>query len=125
MQSSSLFNALDKLVLEVLTIKVPAGFGGIKTRGRPLAILAHFKKSNLRVKSETNCLAHALITAIAKITDDPNYRLYCQGRKLGHLVRQLLETSICRGNFDYVTLNTNASFILCYRISSVIIPCLL
>jgi len=56
-QSNSCFNALDTLVLEV-TVKMPVRFGDIKIKGRLLAILAHLKKSIVRVKSETNCLAH-------------------------------------------------------------------
>jgi hypothetical protein len=44
-QSNSRFNALDKLVLEVHSVKMPVGFGrGIKTKGRPLDVLAHLKK---------------------------------------------------------------------------------
>ena len=46
----------------------------IKTKGRPLDIVAHLKKSIVQVKSETKSLAHALFIAIAKITYDPNYK---------------------------------------------------
>ena len=45
----------------------------------------------MRVKSEANCLAHALINAIAKITDDPNYTSYRDVWKLGPVVQRLLE----------------------------------
>jgi len=67
-QSNSRFNALDKLVLEVHSVNMPVGFGGDgrKTKGRPLDALAHLKKSIVKVKAETNCLAHALLIAIAK-----------------------------------------------------------
>ena len=51
------------------------------------------EKSILRVKSETNCLAQALIIAIAKITDDPNYMSYSNWWKLGPVVQLLLETT--------------------------------
>ena len=92
-QSSSRFNALDTLVLEVHSVRMPVGFGqSIKTRGRPLTVLAHLKKSIVQVKSKTNCLAHVLIIAIAKITNDPNYKSYRDGRKMEPVVRQLLET---------------------------------
>jgi len=47
----------------------------------------------VKVKAETNCLAHALLIAIAKITNDPNYKSYRDGRKIGPVVRQLLETT--------------------------------
>jgi len=45
-QSNSRFNALDKLVLEVHSVKMPVGFGGDgrKINGRPQGALAHLKK---------------------------------------------------------------------------------
>ena len=59
--SNSRFNALDKLFLEIHSFRMPVGFDrGIKTRGRPLDVVAHLKKSIVRVESETDCLAHAL-----------------------------------------------------------------
>ena len=98
-QSNSRFNALDTLVLQVHSVKMPVGFGrSVKTRGTPLSVLAHLKKSNVRVKSETNCLAHAILIAIAKITNDPNYTSYRKGNKLGPAVNQLLHTT--RINLD-------------------------
>ena len=92
-QSNSRFNALNTLVFEVHTVKTHVGFGGVKKIGRPLATLAHLKKSIVRVKSETNCLAHTLIIPIAKITNDSNYESYHKGRKLDPLVNELLETT--------------------------------
>ena len=92
-QSNSLVNFLGTLLLEVHTVKMSVGFGGVKTRGRPLTILAHLKKSIVRVKSESNCLADVLIIAIAKIANDKNYESYRKGRKLGPLVHELLETT--------------------------------
>jgi len=46
----------------------------------------------VKVNAETNCLAHALVIAIAKI-NDPNYRAYIQGRKIGPMVQRLLQTT--------------------------------
>ena len=94
-QSNSRFNALDKLVLEVHSVKMPVGFGGDgrKSKGRPLDVLAHLKTSIVKVKTERNCLAHALVIAIAKITNDPNYKSYRDGRKIGPEVQRLLETT--------------------------------
>jgi len=45
------------------------GFGtrAIKSRGRPLSVMAQFKSSVLKVKKTEICLAHALIIAIAKL----------------------------------------------------------
>ena len=93
-QSNSRFNALDTLVFEVHSVRLPVGFGrSIKTRGRPLTVLAHLKKIIVQVKSETNCLAHALFIAITKITNNPNHKSYRDRRKIEPVIRQLLETT--------------------------------
>jgi hypothetical protein len=60
---------------------MPVGFGrGTKTKGRPLSVMAHLKTSVVEVKAEEDSLAHALIIAIAKLTNHPNYKAY-RGRK--------------------------------------------
>jgi hypothetical protein len=56
--------------------------GGITNKGRPLPNMAHLKRSIVEFKYEENCLAHALVKAIAKLTNDPNYIPYRQGRKI-------------------------------------------
>ena len=91
-QSNARFNALDTLTVVLHSVKMPAGFGcaGIKTMGRPISVLARLMKSIVQIKAETNCLAHALIIAIAKVTKDPNYKSYMQGRKIYPKVDQLL-----------------------------------
>ena len=75
-QLNARFNAIDTLTVVLHSVKMPAGFGyaGIKTMGRPISLLAHLKKSIVQVNSENNCLAHAVIIAIAKVTKDPNYK---------------------------------------------------
>ena len=63
---------------------MPVGFGynkGIKTMGSLLPVMAHLKKVIVQDKSENNCLAHALIIDIAKLTDEPNYEAYRRGGK--------------------------------------------
>src|SRR5215510_10290731 len=63
-QSDARFNALDKLVVDVHYIRMPVGFGrsnALKTKGRPVTVMAHLKTSIVRVKAEENCLAHALV----------------------------------------------------------------
>ena len=47
----------------------------------------------MEVKAEENCLAHALVTAIAKVDKDPNFKAHIQGRKIRHVVETLLETT--------------------------------
>ena len=54
--------------------------------------MAHLKTNIIEVKTETNCLAHAII-AIAKLTNDPDYKAYRKGRKIYPKVDQLLETT--------------------------------
>jgi len=59
-QPKSRLNASEKLILKFHSVKMPVSFGrDMETKGRPLDNLAHLKKSIMRVKSETNCLAYA------------------------------------------------------------------
>ena len=62
-QSNARFNALDTLTFTVDSVKMPVGFGkvALKTRGRPLSVMAHLKRSIVKVVTKDNCLAHALI----------------------------------------------------------------
>ena len=55
--------------------------------------MANLKKIIVQVKTETNCLAYALLLAIATLTNEPNYKAYIQGRKVYPKVSQLLETT--------------------------------
>ena len=92
--SNARFNALDTLTVVVHSVRMPIGFGlrgdGIKTVGRPISVVAHLKKSTEQVK---NCLAHARIIAIAKITKDANYKASIQGRKIYPKDEQLLSAT--------------------------------
>ena len=93
-QSNSRFNALDKLVVTVHSVRMPVGFGrGDKTMGRPTSVMAHLKSSIVEFKSEENCLAHAVILGIAKLNNDPNYIAYGKCRKIRSVVQNLLETT--------------------------------
>jgi len=80
-QSNARLNALDKLVVTVHSVRMLIGHGGdgIATKGRPLDIMVHLKRSIVRVKAENNCLAHALVIAKAKVDGDPNYKSYSNG----------------------------------------------
>jgi hypothetical protein len=81
-QSNARFDAIDKLIGNVHAVKMPVGFGkgGIKSRGRPLEIMARLKTSIVQVKAETNCLAHALLIAKARVDNDSNYKAYSDSR---------------------------------------------
>jgi hypothetical protein len=50
-------------------------------------------RSIVEVKSDKNVLAHALMTAMARVTDDPNYKAYTQGQTILPKVRELLQAS--------------------------------
>ena len=56
-QSNARFNALDKLVVTVYSVKMPIDHGGagIATKGRPLDIMVHLKK--VSYKSERKVTA--------------------------------------------------------------------
>jgi len=94
-QSNSRFNALDTLVVTVHSVRMSVGFGKIvlKSRGRPLSVMAHLKRILVEVKAEENCLAHALIIAIARVDKDPNYDAIRKGRKIRPVIQNLLETT--------------------------------
>jgi hypothetical protein len=74
---------------------MPVGFGKIalKTKGRSLEQMAHLKRSIVHVEAETNCLAHALIIAIARVDNVPNYNSYRRGYKIHAEVYRLLEAT--------------------------------
>jgi len=74
-KSNDRFNAMDRLIVVVHTVKMPVCFGSTaqRSKGRTVANLAHLKRSVIEVKAENKCLAHALIVAIARLEKDPNY----------------------------------------------------
>jgi hypothetical protein len=65
----------------------------LKTKGRPLEEMALTKKSIVRVIAEKNCLSTALIIAIARVPNDPNYNSYRRGWKIRPEVDGLLEAT--------------------------------
>jgi len=96
-QSNARFNALDKLVMTVHSVRMPIGHRGkgIMSKGRPLEIMARLKRSIVQVKAESNCLAHALVIAKAKVDgEDKNYQSYRHGNKIRPVVDRLLETTL-------------------------------
>jgi hypothetical protein len=80
-QSNARFNVLDKLVIDIHSVAMPVGFGRLKTMGRPVDELINRKTSIILVKADENCLAHAIVIAIARINKDPDYKLFIQGAK--------------------------------------------
>ena len=49
---------------------MPVGFGkSVRSNGRPLAEMVYLKRSIIEVKAKSDCLADALIIAIARIQE--------------------------------------------------------
>jgi hypothetical protein len=93
--SNAHFNALDRLVINIHSVRMPVGFGRVTTKGRQISVMAHLKRSIIEVKASENCLAHALVIAIARIKNDPNYKSYRRGMKIFPAVNALIrETGI-------------------------------
>jgi hypothetical protein len=74
---------------------MPIGNGGdgIIAKGRSLANMAHLKSSIIQVKAENNCLAHALVIAIAKLSNDANYVECRRVFKIRPIVDNVLATT--------------------------------
>jgi hypothetical protein len=43
-QSNARFDVMYRLIVTVHSVKMPVGFGGIKTKGRQLSVMAHLKE---------------------------------------------------------------------------------
>ena len=93
-QSNARFNAMDRLIVVIHSVRMPVGFGkrAVKSMDRPLSVMAHVEPSIINVKAETNCLAYALIIAIARLTKDPNYNSYQNVCNILPEVQHLLQT---------------------------------
>jgi len=94
-QTNSRFNALDTFVVNVHSVKMPVGFvkHAVKSRSRPLSVMAHLKRTIVELKPEKNCLAHALLITMGKVVNEPYYKAYEQGRRIRHVVQTLLKTT--------------------------------
>jgi len=82
-QLNAQYNAMDRLIVVIHSVKMSVGFGktALKSMRRPLSVTAQVKHSIINVKGENKCVTHALIIAIARLTKDPNYTTYRQGCK--------------------------------------------
>jgi hypothetical protein len=68
-QSNARFYAITVHLVKMI---IGHGSNRIATKGTPLRIMVRFKRSIVQVKAESNCLAHALVIAKAKVDGDPN-----------------------------------------------------
>ena len=66
--------------MTVHSVRMPVGFSTrvVKSRGRLLSVLAHLKRSVVEVNASENCLAHAIIIAIANLKNDPDHKHMCK-----------------------------------------------
>ena len=55
--------------------------------------MVHLKRSIVEVKAKENCLAHALIISIPKLTNDSDYIAFRKGCKIRRVVDHLLATT--------------------------------
>jgi len=55
-QSNARFNAMDRLVIVIHSVRIPVGFGrtALRTKGKQLANMAHLKRCVIEVKVEHN-----------------------------------------------------------------------
>jgi hypothetical protein len=74
-QSNARFGLTDRLEVHLDHVRMPAGNGHEKTKGRLLNVLSAIKRS-IVVKAAFLCLAHALIIAVARVNDNTKYKSY-------------------------------------------------
>jgi hypothetical protein len=58
-------------------------------KGNSLHVLSAAKRSSVVVKAAFLCLAHALIIALARVDDDPEYASYRHNRGLDQSDKEL------------------------------------
>jgi len=92
-QSNARFALTDRLEVHLDHVRMPAGKGGVKTKGRSLDLLSAITKSIVVVKAAFLCLAHALIIAMARGNNDSKYVSYGHGWCLEEPVEELLNSS--------------------------------
>ena len=92
-QSNARFGLSDLLEVHLDLVRMPAANSGVRTKGRLLNVMRAIKNSIVTVKSALNCLAYALIIAMASVNGDPKYQSYRDGKGLKKPVEDLLKAS--------------------------------
>ena len=92
-QSNARFGLADRLEVHLDHVRILAGNGRIKTKGRSLDVMSGIKKSVVTVKAAVNSLGYALIIAMAPLNGDTRYASYRDGKGLKKPVENLLEAS--------------------------------
>jgi hypothetical protein len=88
-----MFALTDRLEVHVDHVRMPAGNGREKTKGHSLDVLSAIKRSIVVVKAAFFWLAYALIIAMARMNNDPKYKLYRNGYGLKEPVEERLKAS--------------------------------
>jgi len=92
-QSNARFGLSDRLEVHLDHMRMSAGNGGVRAKGRSLNVMSAIKKSIVTVKAAINCLAYALIIAMARVNGDPKYQSYRDGYGLKKIVEELFMAS--------------------------------
>jgi hypothetical protein len=92
-QSNARIGLSDRLEIHTDYVTLPSGNKRLQTKGQSMNRLSKNKTIIVRVKSEINCLAHALVIAMAKMNGDPNYTSYRDGYKINKPVAEILNAS--------------------------------
>jgi len=130
-QSNARVAFTDRLEVHLDHVRMPAGNGAVKTKGRSLDLLSAIKRSVVVVKAAFLCLAHALIIAMAKVNGDSKYESYRQGWCLKEPVEELLNASgvyLSNGgglkNFNSFNSTFRTTKLLCLMVCTLIGLCL-
>ena len=94
-QNNARFGLSGGLEVHLDHVRMPAGDGkrAEKTKGRSLNVLCVIKRNIVIDKTALNCLAYALIIAMARVNGDPKYQSYRDGRGLIKPVENFLKSS--------------------------------
>jgi len=92
-QSNARYQGLDTLTFHVFSFGMPVGSckKAESSKGRPISTIAHIKRRIVEVKAKEICVEHALVIAVVRVTNDPDFQAYRHGRKkILSKVRELL-----------------------------------
>ena len=78
-QSNARIGLADRLEVHLDHVRILAGNGGVKTKGRSLDVMSTIKKSIVAVEATINWLAYGLIIAMARVNGGMNYQTYRHG----------------------------------------------
>ena len=92
-QSNARFGLTDRLEVHLDHVRISAGNGREKTKGRSLTVLSAIKRKIVVVKAAFLCLAHALTIAKARVNGYPKYQSYRDRYLLDLITDMLLKAS--------------------------------